>query len=107
MTETPCPFAWCKITCQHAAVHVALVALLHDVAVSIRTFGGPAEVTVTAYEPGTTSTAGIPPTVLTPAAARTLGQALIARGRDRELGEALIRAADLIEGVAPNTDGEA
>ncbi|MGW4426392.1 hypothetical protein [Streptosporangium sp. NPDC004631] len=93
MSEQTCPtYPWCKITYRHGAVHLALVALLREVSVSIRTVGGPVEVTVTAYEPGTVRAAGIPPTALPPATARSLGQTIA--GRDAELGEALIAAAD-------------
>lgn len=99
MTETPCPtYPWCEVDGDHVFHFAHVGDLLDDITVMVFAIDGPAEVAVTAYGPGTTRTAGIPQTVLPPAAARTLGQVLVARGRDRELGEALIRAADLIGG---------
>lgn len=94
-----CDITWCKVDGPHVGLHFALVALLHDVSVAVRTVGGPVggpvEVTVTAYEPGTSRAAGTPPTVLTPPQARSLGQTIA--GRDAELSRALIAAADLAE----------
>lgn len=94
-----CP-SWCEIADQRRhRLHFHAVAVLGDTVVTISAWHGEpdrAEVSVITYDPGTGERAGIPPLELPPTVARCLGQALIARGRDRELGELLVRAADLL-----------
>lgn len=97
MGERTCP-TWCTQTTAHHWHHALVAALDGDtmVAVTTATAGGDAQVRLSVWHGDELAA---PATYLTPLAARTLGQALVARGRDRELGEALIRAADLIGGA--------
>lgn len=95
-----CP-SWCEIAGQRPhRLHFHAVAMLSDTVVTISAWHGEpdrAEVSVITYDPDTGKRAGIPPLELTPTAARCLGLALIARGPERELGDLLIRAADLLK----------
>ncbi|MEU0516674.1 hypothetical protein [Streptosporangium sp. NPDC006007] len=96
MAETPCP-SWCTTDGEHHW-HRALVAALDSdtmVSITTATAGGDAQVRFSVWHGDELAA---PATYLTPPAARSLGRALVARGRDVELGEALIAAADLIGG---------
>ena len=86
----PCPtYPWCATKRAHAIHFADGVYLPPDTVVMVSAeFDEPARVTITI---------GRTQEQLTPLAARTLGHILIARRGDVELGEALIKAADLIE----------
>lgn len=78
-----CP-TWCTAEGEHT-LHHRLVGRQGDITVTLRQSGDSLPEVAT------------PDGTLTLAAARVLGQALIAGGQDGELGELLIAAADLAE----------
>lgn len=90
-TRQTCP-AWCTTKGEHT-LHYRLVGQQGDVTVALHQTGDHPEVAI--YDPGVAAPTAARP--LTPATARIIGQGLVDGGRATELGEALIRAAALIE----------